>query len=282
MPATPTVLGIGAGQISDEPQRRGPIGLPSQVKGPRYDDLGREGSHELSPLVRVVPGFMTAEQGAPTSWRVLADALKAQSTAVFADLGRIHSGSPSMPIVTAADAIIPVCRGDQVSVQTMTKRVELLVDAFAERNQRPPAVVPVVIANRKHGDAIAQMVAQILADSAAGAAVRSVAWVAWDPAGVAALDNGGDPWAKPLRNSPLMRSARKAMWHLGMATGLDHTEPNVKGKRVRDAAEQPTHHAIPTQVPPPAPNGAPQQTWAREAAASEPGSWQVSPMGEEH
>lgn len=287
MAETPTVLGIGAGQTSDEPQKRSPLGLSSQSTGPRYDDLSREGSHELSPLVRVVPGFMTAEQGAPTAWRVLAEALKAQSTAVFADLGRIHTGSPSMPIVTAADAIIPVCRGDQVSVQTMTTRVELLVDAFTDRNQRPPAVVPVVIANRRHGDAIAQMVSQILADSAAGAAVRGVGWVAWDPAGAAALDNGGDPWAKPLRKSPLMRSARKAMWHLGIATGLDHAEPDVKEKRAGEGAGQATHHALPPQPPGPAPATPPPpvaspQLGPRPSSNAEPARWQVAPMGEDH
>ena len=296
LPERPTVLGIGAGQSSgDESRRRTPLGMAGQERGPRYDDLWREGSHELSPLVRVVPGFMTPEAGTSTAWRVLADALQAQSTAVFADLGRIHNGSPSMPIVTAADAIIPVCRGDDISVGTMKDRLELLVDEFTDRNQRPPVVVPVVIANRRHGDQIAQMVADYLADCSAGATVRGVAWVAWDPAGVAALDDGADPWANPLRKSPLMKSAVKAMWRLGIATGLDHAGPNVKGKRTATGTEPAAHHAIapqqaaqtpsqtPPQSPPPPvpPSGAPQLGMPRHAAPGDPGRWQVAPMGEE-
>lgn len=294
LPEKPTVLSIGAGQSSGaETAARGPrlYAMAGQERGPRYDDLWREGSHELSPLVRVVPGFLTPEKGASAAWRVLADALQAQNTAVFADLGRIHNGSPSMPIVTAADAIVPVCRGDKISVGTMKDRLELLVDEFTDRNQRPPVVVPVVIANRRHGDQIAQMVAEYLADSSAGATVRGVAWVAWDPAGVAALDDGADPWANPLRKSPLMKSAVKAMWRLGIATGLDHAEPNVKGKRAA-SGEPAAHHAIvpeqqaqgPEQAPPAPsapPSGPPQLGMPRHAAPGEPGRWQVAPMGEE-
>ncbi|HEX7738834.1 MAG TPA: hypothetical protein VF426_04220 [Marmoricola sp.] len=298
LPERPTVLGIGAGQSSAAETAAKVSRLPAtagQVHGPRYDELWREGSHELSPLVRVVPGFMTPEAGTSTAWRVLADALQAQSTAVFADLGRIHNGSPSMPIVTAADAIIPVCRGDEISVGTMKDRLELLVDEFTDRNQRPPVVVPVVIANRRHGDQIAQMVAEYLADSSAGATVRGVAWVAWDPAGVASLDDGADPWTSSLRKSPLMRSAVKAMWRLGIATGLDHAEPNVKVRRSVANGEHAAHHAIapeqqtqaPAQTslqfppPPVASNAVSQLEMPRHVAPGDPGRRQSAPMGEE-
>ncbi|ABM10546.1 hypothetical protein [Paenarthrobacter aurescens] len=290
MPETPTVLGIGAGKSAERPRPTGPIVLAEQGSRPRYEDLWREGSHELSPLVRVVPGFQTAEQGASASWQVLAAALEAQNGAVFADLGRIHTGSPSMPIAAAADAIIPVCRGDQISVQTMVARLELLVSAIAERNRRPPIVVPVVIADRRHGDAIAQAVAKILSDSAVAAAVRGVAWLAWDPAGVADLDNGRDPWEKPLRKSPLMRSARKAMWHLGLATGLDHEEPNVKPaggkcKRARTTAspgeQLRTNHAA--ELPQAAAPAPPLQPgWSRQVASGESSPSHVSPIEESH
>ncbi len=290
MPETPTVLGIGAGKSAERPQPTGPIGLAEQGSRPRYEDLWREGSHELSPFVRVVPGFQTAEQGASASWQVLAAALEAQNGAVFADLGRIHTGSPSMPIAAAADAIIPVCRGDQISVQTMVARLELLVSAIAERNRRPPVVVPVVIADRRHGDAIAQAVAKILSDSAVAAAVRGVAWLAWDPAGVADLDNGRDPWEKPLRKSALMRSARKAMWHLGLATGLDHEEPNVKpaggkGKRARTTAspgeQLRTNHAA--ELPQAAAPAPPLQPgWPRQVASGESSPSHVSSIEESH
>ena len=75
--------------------------------------------------MRVVPGFMAAEHGTSMAWPVLASALESQSVPIFADLGRIHTGSPSMPIATAADALIIVCRGDMASVQHMVERLEL-------------------------------------------------------------------------------------------------------------------------------------------------------------
>ena len=45
----------------------------------------------------------------------------------------------------------PVCRSDMASVQHMVDRLELLVPAIADRNGRPPVVLPVVIAPRQHG-----------------------------------------------------------------------------------------------------------------------------------
>ena len=238
LPSTPTVLGIGAGRSARKSGRQGPIGMPEQQPGTRHLDLWREGSHQLSSLVRVVPGFVNAEQGTSLVWPVLAAALEAQTVPAFADLGRIHIGSPSMPIAAAADALITLCRGDMASVHHMTERLELLVTAIAETKRRPPVVLPVVVAARKHGDRLATAVAEVLANSAAAPAVRGVGWLAWDPSAVSQLEDGGDPWAKPLRNSPLMKSARKVMWRLGLATGLDHAEPEMKRKRAGSQNQQ--------------------------------------------
>lgn len=228
LPTTPTVLGVSAGRSAQ--QTSGPIVMPEHVgAGRRHRDLWRDGAHQLTDLVRVVPGFMAAEHGTSMAWPVLASALESQSVPIFADLGRIHTGSPSLPIAAAADALITVCRGDMASVQHMVDRLELLVPAIAERNGRPPVVLPVVVAPHKHGTGIAGSVAEILGETSVGPTLRGVSWLAWDPASVHLLENGADPWAKPLRRSPLMRSARKVMWMLGLATGLTHAEP-VTGK----------------------------------------------------
>ena len=48
---------------------------------------------------------MTAEQGSSMAWASVAATLESQALPVFADLGRIHTGSPSMPIAAAADAL---------------------------------------------------------------------------------------------------------------------------------------------------------------------------------
>lgn len=231
LPTTPTVLSVSAGRSGQG--RVVPRSAFDSSGGPserRHRDLWRDGSHEVSKHVRVVPGFMAAEHGTSMAWPVLANALGAQSVPVFADLGRIHSGSPSLAVAAAADALVPVCRGDMASVQHMVDRLELLVPAIADRNGRPPVVLPVVIASRQHGSAIANSVAEILGETAVGPTLRGVSWLAWDPATVAELENGADPWAKPLRNSPLMKSARKLMWMVGLATGLSHADPAAKSR----------------------------------------------------
>jgi len=251
LPPTPTVLGVAAGRSTQRPQA-GPIGPAANRGGePRHLDLWRNGSHRLSATVRVVPGFLTAEQGSSLAWPVLTSALEAQTVPVFADLGRIHTGSPSMPLVAAADALITVCRGDMGSVTHMTERLEQLVTAIAERNGRPPLVLPVVVADRRHGAHLASRIAELLGETAVGPALRGVGWLAWDSTAVQRLEHGGDPWARPLRKSHLMQSARKAMWLLGMATGIDHAEPEAR-KLAEGSKDRPTSDsaAAPQQGPP--------------------------------
>jgi len=217
---------------------------------------------------------------------VLAAALQAQTVPVFADLGRIHTGSPSMPLAVAADALITVCRGDMASVHHMVERLAMLVTTIAEQNGRPPVVLPAVIAGRRQsGDRLAAAVAEILGDTKVAPALRGVGWLAWDPAAVGQLEDGGDPWASPLKKSRLMRSARKVMWHLVMATGIDHAEPEVKDNR--DARKKPrvfggqaTVVAPPEQAPqaaapPPHPSSLPPEgppsasAWVRPPAAGQ-------------
>lgn len=313
LPLTPTVLGVAAGRSSQRPQA-GPIGMPTERRDePRHLDLWQDGSHELNRTVRVVPGFLTAEQGTSLAWPVLTAALEAQTVPVFADLGRIHTGSPSMPLAAAADALITVCRGDMGSVTHMTERLEQLVTAIAERNGRPPLVLPIVVADRRHGARLAARVADVLCETGVAPALRGVGWLAWDPSAVQSLQEGGDPWAKPLRKSHLMQSARKVMWLLGMATGIDHAEPET-GKRAKGSRRQSKTEAAapqqgaPVQVQTPSawvqqPPQGPSPGWTPPPSAGqhsngqptdprspEPGGrsleeqqrrWQIAPMGEE-
>lgn len=248
--ATPTVLGMGAGRSTQKPAELPLVQAGEQRLGePRHLDLWRSGSHQLSDTVRVVPGFLTAEQGSSLAWGAVTATLASQSVPVFADIGRIHAGSPSMPIAAAADALIMVCRGNLGSVQHMIWRLEQLAPAIAEKNGQPPLVLPVVVTGHRSGARHAGQIAELLADTAAAPTIRGVGWIAWDPAAVDALVEGGDPWATPLRRSKLMQSARKAMWHLGLATGIDHATPEEmkRGRRRASAsseAQQPMRPAM--------------------------------------
>lgn len=228
LPKTPTLLGLAAAGRSTPDRLTG-----ERSSGSRSEGVWRAGSHALSDLVRVVPGFSVAEQGGPVMWPRLADTLATQSVPVFADVGRTHRGSPAMPILAAADAVVPVCRGDVGSVQHMVQRLEFLVPAVAEHSRRTPTVVPVVIAPRQRGEEMAKAVTELLAVSKVGPTVSFVAWLAWDPVGCTRLETGENPWAKPLRKSPLMDSARKAVRLLGLATGLDHAEPPAPKRQRR-------------------------------------------------
>jgi hypothetical protein len=240
LPPTPTVLGLGAGMsaaqaaqmVAASYERNGHASRDSAGQSRRLD-LWREGSHKLSDMVRVVPGFLTAELGSTLAWSSVAATAESQVVPVFADIGRIHTASPSMPIAAAAEALVTVCRGDVASVQHMIWRLEQLVPAIADRNGRTPLVVPVVVTGRREGAHAAGQVAELLAETPVGPTLRGVGWVAWDPAAVADLYSGGDPWAKPLRTSALMKSTRKVMWLLGLATGLDHAYPYAEAKRAR-------------------------------------------------
>ncbi len=223
LPPTPTVLGLGTGMPA-----------ASMAEGePRRLDLWRDGSHRLSDLVRVVPGFLTAEQGSSLPWASVAATVESQAVPVFADLGRIHTGSPSMPIAAAADVLVAVCRGDVASVQHLIWRLEQLVPPSPNATASPPVVLPVVIAPRRNGSHAAGQVAGLLAETKVGPTIAGVGWLAWDPAGVAHLVEGGDPWQRPLRTSPLLKSARKVIGVLGQATGLEYADPYAEAKRAR-------------------------------------------------
>jgi hypothetical protein len=228
LPPTPTVLGLGTGM---------PAGQMAEGE-PRRLDLWRDGSHRLSALVRVVPGFLTAERGAMLSWASVAATVGSQVVPVFADLGRIHTGSPSMPVAAAADALVTVCWGDVASVQHLIWRLEQLVPAIAERNGRPPVVLPVVVAPRRNGSHAAGQVGELLAETEVGPTIAGVGWLAWDSASVAHLAQGEDPWQRPLRTSPLLKSARKVVGMLGQVTGLEYADPYAEAKGARRTSKR--------------------------------------------
>lgn len=243
MAPTPTVLALGAGRAERPPAHAQLTDATSNQERRRLD-LWHDGSHELNSLLRVVPGFLTAEQGATLAWPAVTATLELQTAPVFADLGRIHVGSPSMPLACAADALIVVCRGDMASVQHMMWRLEHLVPAVAERNGRPPVVIALVVASRRNGARAARQVAELLGETPVAPAVRGTGWLAWDPASLVGLQEGADPWTKPLRGSPLMKSARNVMGLLGAVTSLEYSEPVIARKwthrRRRSADERRT------------------------------------------
>jgi len=244
LPPTPTVLALGAGRAGHRPQHEQRADAPHAQRR-RHLDLRHEGAHQLNRLTRVVPGVLSAEQAATLAWPVVTTTLERQTIPVFADLGRIHAASPSMSLACAADALIVVCRGDMASVQHMLWRLEHLVPEVAQRNGRPPRVIAVVIAERRHGAPAAKQIADLLGDTAAAPTVAGTGWLAWDSVSVTRLAEGADPEAKPLRGSPLMKSARRIVGLLSVATGLEYRSPDAASTSQSGRDRHPVEHREP-------------------------------------
>lgn len=173
-------------------------------------ELVAEHAQRLTGGALAVPGHLSAEQGAAVSdWTPLARALLSSRLPVVADIGRVHSASPSMPIAAAADVVVIVARPDLEAMVHLRERLTRLVPVLAKTRARPPRVVPLVIAPRRIGAQVAAQVAEILADSTASTAIAGAGWIAWSPEEVAVLEAKGA--AGLGRRSPLLGSGRAAV-----------------------------------------------------------------------
>jgi hypothetical protein len=146
----------------------------------------------------VVPGHLSAEHaGGIGNWQPLAAALRRSSSRVVADLGRIHSESPSLPIAAGADVVVVVCRPVATDasrpslhvgpVVHLSDRIERLAPALARLREAPPLIVPVVIASAKHAPALAEEISSLLMTGSTASMVAGVGYIAWDPTGVIKL-----------------------------------------------------------------------------------------------
>jgi MinD-like ATPase involved in chromosome partitioning or flagellar assembly len=148
-------------------------------------------SHELTSTTRIVPGYSSAEHAAGIAdWRALAEGLRGASSRVVADLGRIHSASPSMSIAALADVVVVVTRPDMGAVRHLVDRLERLTPALVAESRQPPVLMPVVVAPKRIGPAVASQIASLLATSQVSMSVADVGFLAWDEAGVLAMEHG--------------------------------------------------------------------------------------------
>jgi hypothetical protein len=190
LPETPTVLTLAtAARTRSEPLLA------------RY-------AQRLNDHVSVVPGHLVAEQAlGVTDWQPLGDALAVEPRPVLADLGRLHSGSPVLPIAAAAVVVLVVARADPASVIRLRERLSRLVPALAARRTAPVRVWPVLVTQARHGHRDVEDLHRLLAETAAGPLIEGIGHVAIDPDAVVRLEAGEHPngW---LARSNLMRTAR--------------------------------------------------------------------------
>ncbi len=157
------------------------------------DDVLARYSHQFGEQLRVVPGHAAAEQAFTTDWGPLADGLVASRHPVFVDVGRVHSASPTLPLVASAEVIVAVLRADVSSVLRTLDQLERLVPELAGRRQSVPTLVPVLVAGSRHAATLVREVRTLMSGSRVAAAVREVGWIAYDEAGVNALYSGRRP-----------------------------------------------------------------------------------------
>lgn len=193
--------------------------LASEARTMLSPGLAASKAHEFTGSTRVVPGHISAEQAAGVkNWAPLAQALRASSSRVVADLGRIHSSSPTIPVAAAADVVVVVTRPELGAVMHLKDRLERLAPVLANIRNAPPIVVPAVVTPKRIATDVVEQVAQMLAPSSAAGVIAAVGWIALDPDGVelmyAAKVGGKDG------RTPLLRSATALNDVVNQAAGL--------------------------------------------------------------
>ena len=191
LPEAPTVLTVATAARTSES-----AALVSRYAQPVNDQLS------------VVPGHLVAEQlsGVP-DWGPFAAALASSAIPVVADLGRLHSASPLLPVAARADVVLVVGRPDAASVIRMRERLNRLVPALAAHRGSPPRVLPVLVSPNRHGAADVADLRRILAETAAGPLIVGIGYLALDRGAVGRLEVGEHP-AGRLARTPLLRTAR--------------------------------------------------------------------------
>lgn len=192
LPPTPTLLTLAAAARAE----------------PTNPHLVAQTAVAISERLAVIPAHLAAEKASGISgcWEALARALACSDVDVIADVGRIHAGSPTMPIAAAADLVLVVGRADPESVIHLRERVVQLVPVLAQRRERPPRVGVVLVAPQRHAHAHVQELGEVL--EVAGVQVAGVGYVAYDPGSVQRLEEGEDP-ERRLGRSLLVRTGRR-------------------------------------------------------------------------
>ncbi|WP_350247769.1 hypothetical protein RBB84_25145 (plasmid) [Rhodococcus sp. D-6] len=176
-------------------------------------------AHDFTGSTRIVPGHFSAEMAAGVkNWAPLAEALRASSSRVVADLGRIHSSSPTIPIAAAADVVVMVTRPEVGAVLHLKDRLERLAPVLASIRNAPPIIVPVVVTPKRQANAVVAEVGRMLAPSNVARAVAGIGWLALDPSGVEAM-YAGQVAGKNARTQ-LMKSAGVLNDQISQAAGV--------------------------------------------------------------
>jgi len=205
LPEAPTVLTVATAARTSPPGA-----LPDLVA--RY-------AHRVGPQLSVLPGHLAAEQiSGVANWEPFAEALASSTVPVVVDVGRLHAGSPLLPVAARADVVVVVGQAQPVSVIRLRERLTRLVAPLAAQRGSPPRLFPVLVSPSRHGRADVADLRRVLDDTPAGPLLVGVGYLAMDPAAVRRLEAGEDP-TRRLARTPLLRTASALAVELSALTG---------------------------------------------------------------
>jgi MinD-like ATPase involved in chromosome partitioning or flagellar assembly len=171
--------------------------------------LATEYAQRVNGQLSVLPGHLVAEQTAGISdWTPLATSLACSSRPVVVDLGRLHAGSPVLPVAAAADVLVIVARAETGAVIRLRERLSRLVPALAARRTSRVRLFPVLVTRERHGQRDLLDLRRVLEGTDAGPLVAGMGCMAWDRSAVARLEAGEYPGGL-LARTGLMRTARR-------------------------------------------------------------------------
>ncbi|HVV76558.1 MAG TPA: hypothetical protein VHC43_11020 [Mycobacteriales bacterium] len=150
----------------------------------------------------------------------IGDALAASNETVVVDLGRLHVGSPALPLARGAVAVVLVTRGDTASLGHLRERVEELGSEFGGPHRLRSPLAVVVRAQRRDAHAAESRVSKVLSSVGSPALVLGV--LPDDPAGVEALLAGSA--TRRTNRSGLLAAGRHFVSRL-QASWPELTEP---------------------------------------------------------
>jgi hypothetical protein len=217
LPESPTVLSVATAARSNHDP-----------------DMLAHYAHHLTKNVSVVPGAVMREQMASVGdWSPLARALTRPESAVFVDLGHLHSKSTVLEIAAYSDLVLTVARSDATSVIRLRERLPRLATDLGALRGAPPRFFPLLVTASRHGDGDVSDVRSLLAETAAKPFIVGASYLAHDPAAVRRLETGEDPGGR-LARTELLRTARATATLL--AGCLDSVQdgaeaPEVSGSR---------------------------------------------------
>jgi hypothetical protein len=188
------------------------LGLASAVRSGQLDAPADPGvlDEHAQPLAcgaRLVPGVVGPAQarGLVSLWGQVAHAAEGSASDVVVDLGRLDRTSSTLPLATAATALVVVCQPALESVMHAKDLLGEVTPALGVR-RGGRTVIPVVVGPAKEGAANAADVDEILGSS--GLPIARTVPIAYDPAALTAIEAGGNPHGR-LARTHLLRSVKE-------------------------------------------------------------------------